>query len=85
MYKMVRTCYTCSGCGRVDVYKVVSEGMAQREETVCGNCGGKGYKEFAVFTLEEAAAIMKHCGLIGGEIKMAVLKNKDGTELLEVG
>ena len=32
-------------------------------QETCGNCGGKGWREYAVFTVDEARAILKHCGL----------------------
>ena len=38
-------------------------GTAQVEYITCRDCGGKGYKEFPVFSVDEAKAILKHCGL----------------------
>lgn len=35
----------------------------KKEETICETCNGRGYTEYATFTLEEANAILKHCGL----------------------
>jgi hypothetical protein len=35
----------------------------QEEEVVCTQCNGTGYTEYAVFSIEEAEAILKHCGL----------------------
>lgn len=67
MHRMNVTCGNCAGMGRFRRYKVVFEhngvGEAVAEETVCDTCGGKGYTEYAVFSIEEAEAILKHCGL----------------------
>lgn len=67
MNRMNVTCGKCAGMGRLRYYKVVSEhdGVcgAVADETVCDTCGGKGYTEYAVFSIEEAEAILKHCGL----------------------
>ena len=63
------TCCACGGRGCVEVWKMVEydellhTGTAQREEATCGNCNGKGYVEYPVFSVEEAKAILKHCGL----------------------
>ena len=63
------TCHTCSGTGRKIYWKVIHEdeqkgtGMAQKEEVVCDACDGKGWVEYAVFSVEEAETILKHCGL----------------------
>lgn len=64
---MTETCGCCAGIGKQTIWKVVDSndktGTARREETVCGACNGKGYTEHAVFSIEEAEAILKHCGL----------------------
>lgn len=61
------TCGTCAGRGKHCHWKLVSmddvSGTMEREEVVCEVCGGKGYTEYATFTLEEAKAILKHCCL----------------------
>ena len=60
-------CGSCTGTGKITNWKVVdindNMGTAVKEEVVCGACNGKGYTEYATFTLEEAKAILKHCGL----------------------
>ncbi|MBO5828762.1 MAG: hypothetical protein J6R59_09995 [Paludibacteraceae bacterium] len=60
-------CGNCAGTGKMTNWKVVDSndnmGTMKREETVCCACNGKGYTEYATFTLEEAKAILKHCGL----------------------
>lgn len=63
------TCGNCGGTGRAINWKVVSEdtktgiGTMQSEKVVCPCCNGKGWTEYAVFSVEEAKAILKHCGL----------------------
>ena len=61
------TCGTCAGIGKCFNWKLVSmddvSGTMEREEVMCKACDGKGYTEYATFTLEEAKAILKHCGL----------------------
>lgn len=60
-------CSSCAGTGKQINWKVVdmndNMGTMKKEEVVCGACNGKGYTEYATFTLEEAKAILKHCGL----------------------
>ena len=64
-----RTCGNCGGTGLTISWKVVSTdeilgvGTAERETTTCSQCDGKGWTEHAVFTVEEAKVILKHCGL----------------------
>ena len=60
------TCANCSGIGNQTQWKVVDyiTGKLQKEETVCEACNGKGYTEYAMFSIEEANAILRHCGLI---------------------
>ena len=60
------TCGTCCGKGYVETYKIVENstgGLVRRGQDICKQCGGKGYIEYPVFTMEEAKAILKHCGL----------------------
>ena len=63
MQIMKVTCGNCAGVGHTIEYKVIGDGVAQGEETMCENCNGKGYTEHAVFSIEEGKAILKHCGL----------------------
>ena len=60
-------CGSCAGMGKQINWKIVDMsdniGTMEKEEVVCGACNGKGYAEYATFTLEEANAILKHCGL----------------------
>lgn len=73
MNTILQTCGTCGGTGIAVNWKITSKpedsyGTAERVEEECCACGGKGYTEYAVFTVEEAQAILKHCGIITGEI-----------------
>lgn len=67
MNVMQVTCRSCAGIGKNYNWKVVYmddvSGEAEKEEVVCEACGGKGYAEYAIFTVDEAKAILKHCGL----------------------
>ena len=67
MNVMKVTCGSCAGIGKQEVVKVVDTngniGALKREEVICEVCCGKGYTEYATLTLEEANAILKHCGL----------------------
>ena len=60
-------CGSCAGTGEIINWKVVdindNMGTMVKEEVICGACNGKGYTEYATFTIEEAKAILKHCGL----------------------
>ena len=64
-------CHMCGGTGQIEVFKsfirIESKGFdgIETEKAPCITCGGKGYKQYARFTVEEAEAIMKHCGLEG--------------------
>ena len=62
-------CINCYGTGKTKIWKMVSidekngVGRLESEEVVCETCNGKGYNEYPSFTVEEAKAILKHCGL----------------------
>lgn len=60
-------CSSCAGMGKQTNWKVVdlNDNMStmKSEKVMCEACNGKGYTEYATFTLEEAKAILKHCGL----------------------
>ena len=61
------TCSNCFGRRRHLVWNIVNlddkTSTMQEEEVVCTQCNGTGYTEYAVFSIEEAEAILKHCGL----------------------
>lgn len=65
MKVMKAFCDYCSGIGKQTIWKVQDLDMntLHGEETTCEHCDGKGYTEHAVFSIEEAKAILKHCGL----------------------
>ena len=60
-------CGNCAGVGKQINWKVVDMndniGTMEKEEIVCSACNGKGFTEYATFTLEEAKTILEHCGL----------------------
>lgn len=65
------TCGNCAGVGSTSKWEVVSKDehfgtfntMKRVDDIKCEVCNGKGYTEYAVFSVEEAKAILKHCGL----------------------
>ena len=63
-------CSTCAGMGKVVNWENTNKtkDIYKKNEDECCACGGKGYIEYAVFSVEEAQAILKHCGIITGEI-----------------
>ena len=68
---MNKTCGACSGNGVYVECKLVPissnestiTSTWQEREVKCEACNGKGYIEYAAFSIEEAEAILKHCGL----------------------
>lgn len=67
MKRMQQFCDNCAGVGYTTIWKVDSEGTetgtCTKTESICPVCNGKGWTEYAVFSVEEAEAILKHCGL----------------------
>ena len=68
MKKMTVVCGTCAGIGATDNFVTIEENegvthTARIERTICPTCKGNGRYEYALFTIEEAEAILKHCGL----------------------
>lgn len=67
MNTMQVSCGNCAGMGCHINYKLTnlndSMGTLKSEKIMCKSCNGKGYTEYAVFSVEEAKAILKHCGL----------------------
>ena len=63
-------CAYCYGRGYQMVHKMVdteikdgiASGTIRSEELTCEACGGKGYIEYPVFTVEEAVKIAEHFG-----------------------
>jgi hypothetical protein len=68
MRRAQAVCANCAGIGHKVVWEIDSEdtetstGTATRKVITCEVCNGKRYIEHAVFSVEEAEAILKHCG-----------------------
>lgn len=69
MKRMQAICGNCGGMGHTTLWRVVEEDpethicTMDAENVTCEQCGGSGYTEYAVFSIEEAEVILKHCGL----------------------
>lgn len=65
MIAVKERCVGCSGLGYTNQCFTLDEnGTMQDNRDICKTCNGTGSIErFAVFTIEEAKAILKHCGL----------------------
>lgn len=65
MERMNMTCRKCAGLGHTDQTLIpIDNGTGVKlENKTCDKCNGTGYTEYAVFSIEEAKAILKHCGL----------------------
>ena len=67
----LRSCSACGGPGKSIEYKITSMtskgGTATRTEVECPQCKGRGYTNYAEFSVEEAEAILKFCKLIPEE------------------
>lgn len=67
-------CSACGGTGFLEIWEAAEEKdtngycIAVNRREKCCACDGKCYTEHAEFTVEEAQAILKHCGIITGEI-----------------
>jgi len=58
-------CDKCDGFGYISRWIIPDDNahIASRSTEICDECNGKGYTEHAVFSVEEAKAILKYCGL----------------------
>lgn len=78
MKMMVKYCPSCNGLGKQTHWNLVSlnelSGTLEEVEVECEACKGKGYIEYAVFSREEATAILEYCNLN---------KDKPGDEAME--
>lgn len=78
MNMMVKYCPNCNGLGKQTDWKLVSmneiSGTLEEVESECEVCKGKGYMEYAVFSREEATAILKYCNLNKDEPGDEVMK-----------
>ena len=63
MKRMEMTCGNCCGLGTTMTWVEVSDNKLVGKKALCEQCNGRGYAEYAVFSIEEAEAILKHCGL----------------------
>lgn len=69
MNTMRMRCSDCAGAGYKITYETVDYdettciNTLQSKKNTCNNCNGQGYTEYAVFSVEEAQAILKYCGL----------------------
>ena len=71
MIKKLMKCPYCNGVGEVvkwePIEPVENDGRMvnclKRVDDTCEHCKGIGYVDYVMFTIEEAEAIMKHCGL----------------------
>lgn len=69
MNVMQVTCGNCGGARNTVIWKTFSVDKEtgietlKSEQVVCERCGGKGWIEYATFSVDEAKAILKHCGL----------------------
>ena len=71
-------CKVCDGFGKQTNWKNIPLdeilGTLEKVEVECEACKGKGYIEYAVFSREEATAILEYCNLN---------KDKPGDEAME--
>ena len=67
MNRMKVACSNCAGLGYINQKFIANnDGKTLRYiEDICSECNGKGYTEYAIFSIEEAEIILKHCGLSG--------------------
>lgn len=49
--------------GKTQNWKWMDDHTLQAEDVNCPTCNGRGYTDYAIFSIEEAEAILKHCGL----------------------
>lgn len=83
------SCDQCGGLGYTVSYEPDSYdpktriGKAKRKEIKCENCDGRGWFEYATFSVEEAKAILQHCGLI--EAKNTEVKNINTERSFQIG
>lgn len=67
MKVMQITCRECGGIGHITEFEIIDSndvtGTLRSKEVTCKNCNGEGYTKYAVFSVDEAKAILEHCGL----------------------
>lgn len=63
------TCGNCGGDGHLKTWKAISmneetgTGTLKCEDVKCEKCNGTGWVEYITFSVDEAKAILNHCGL----------------------
>ena len=66
MHRLNEMCEKCAGIGYINQRYIPNHGDEfdyKIEQDICDECGGTGHREYAIFSIEEAKAILKHCGL----------------------
>ena len=65
MEQIKMACKKCGGFGYTrQEFVAGDDGISLKmERDTCKECSGMGYTEYAVFSVEEAKAILKYCGL----------------------
>ena len=68
MLKQQILCTHCGGTGYIEKWvptKRFDDDIceAKRELVTCNNCRGQGCEEYVMFSVNEAKAILTHCGL----------------------
>lgn len=65
MHRVNLMCQKCDGLGYTNEKCIPNnDGISFKiERDTCDECNGAGYTEYAIFSIEEANAILKHCGL----------------------
>ncbi len=65
MQRMNVMCKNCAGMGYTNQRFIPNDNgfTFKIKQDTCDECGGTGHTEYAVFSIEEAEAILKHCGL----------------------
>lgn len=65
MVRMDLMCKKCAGLGYTNERYIPNDDgiTCKTERDTCDECNGVGHTEYAIFSIEEANAILKHCGL----------------------
>lgn len=65
MERMNIACKKCAGLGYTNEKIIPNDDnmTVQLKRDTCDKCNGVGHTEYAIFSIEEAEAILKHCGL----------------------
>ncbi len=65
MERMFVNCEKCYGRGRIyhQPTPIKNSIYFKNNDEICPACGGAGINEYALFSIEEAKAILEYCGL----------------------